>query len=339
MAAGLELSMGHTVNALLRQVPRQQPGPLQALGGATTWLNTLALDERALRGRTVLVNFCTYTCINWLRQLPYVRAWEAKYRPHGLVVIGAHTPEFAFEHRVENVRQALAAMRVTYPVAIDNGYDIWKGFENHYWPALYLIDAAGKLQYRQFGEGEYDRTERWIQKLLAERGAQGFDHALVEADSRGIEAGADWKTLQSPENYLGSSRTDGFTALGDNRSGYRVPDRLRLNQWALGGGWTINPQAVVLTQPRGRIVSRFHARDLHLVMGPVNQETSIRFRVRVDGQAPGAAHGLDIDEQGAGTVTEQRLYQLLRQPGRVDDRNFEIEFLDAGVEAYAFTFG
>ena len=338
--AALEPVMGHTVSSMLRQMARPARGPLATLEGATGWLNSPALTDASLKGKAVLINFCTYTCINWLRQLPYVRAWEAKYRTHGLVVIGAHTPEFAFEYDPDNVRRAMAGMRIDYPVALDNNYAIWNGMNNHYWPALYLVNPAGRLVYQQFGEGDYDRTEHWIQKQLGDTGASGFDRALVTGDGRGVEAPGDWGTLQSPENYLGSARTGGFVAQLDDASGsYRVPDRVRLNQWALGGRWRVAAQAIALAQPRGRIVNRFHARDLHLVMGPLTKGTSIRFRVRIDGGAPGEARGLDIDDQGSGTVTDQRLYQLVRQPGRIEDRNFEIEFLDAGVEAFAFTFG
>jgi thiol-disulfide isomerase/thioredoxin len=318
-------------------------GELPSLGGATAWLNSPPLSAADLRGKVVLIDFWTYTCINWLRTLPYVRAWADKYRDHGVVVIGVHTPEFPFEHDLENVRQAAKNMRVEYPIAIDNDYAIWSAFNNHYWPALYIVDAQGRIRYHQFGEGAYEQSEMILQQLLAEAGIGGIAHELVSVDAQGAEAAADWGDLRSPENYVGYERTENFSspdgAVVDKPRVYSAPARFSLNHWALAGEWTVGRGATVLHAANGRIAYRFHARDLHLVMGPAARGASVRFRVLIDGQPPGAAHGSDVDDQGNGTVTEQRLYQLIRQPKPIADRQFEIEFLDAGVEAFAFTFG
>jgi thiol-disulfide isomerase/thioredoxin len=318
-------------------------GEMPSLAGASGWLNSQPLTVAGLRGSVVLVDFWTYTCINWLRTLPYLRAWAEKYEDHGLVVIGVHTPEFEFEHDLDNVRRAAEDMRVDYPIAIDNDYAIWSAFNNRYWPALYLVDAQGQVRHHRFGEGDYEQSEMIIQQLLTEAGGGGIDHDLVSVDARGAEAAADWDSLRSPENYLGYERTENFASPGgaawDERRSYAVPERLRLNHWALAGDWTVQAQAPVLNQAGGRIAYRFHARDLHLVMGPAARGTSVRCRVLVDGQPPGAAHGSDVDDQGNATVTDQRLYQLVRQPGPVTERTFEVTFLDPGVEAYAFTFG
>jgi thiol-disulfide isomerase/thioredoxin len=318
-------------------------GELASLGYATEWLNSGPLTAAGLRGKVVLVDFWTYTCINWLRTVPYARAWAEKYRDQGLVVIGVHTPEFPFEHDIANVRRAVGVMNIPYPVAVDNDYAIWRGFDNHYWPALYLVDAQGRLRHHQFGEGAYVEAERFIQQLLAEAGASGVAQDLVSVEGRGFEAPADWANLKSEENYVGYERTEGFASLGgatpDQPRDYAAPPRLALNRWALAGGWTVDKGATVLNKPDGRIVYQFYARDLHLVMGPAAGGSAVRFRVRIDGKMPGAAHGLDIDEQGMGTVVEQRLYQLVRQPMPIGERQFEIEFLDPGVAAYAFTFG
>jgi hypothetical protein len=258
-------------------------------------------------------------------------------------VIGVHAPEFAFEHNVDNVRRAANEMSVNYPIAIDNDYVIWRAFKNQYWPALYFVDAKGNIRHHQFGEGEYEQSERVIQKLLAEAGTSGVSNALVSVGARGAEAAADWASLKSPENYVGYERTENFASPGgaalDKPRLYTTPARLALNQWGLSGDWTIGKQATLLNQANGRIVYRFHARDLHLVMGPTAHGASVRFRVLIDGQPPGAAHGIDVDDQGNGTVTEPRLYQLIRQPKPIAEREFEIEFLDSGVEAFAFTFG
>jgi thiol-disulfide isomerase/thioredoxin len=318
-------------------------GEVPSLGSATEWLNSPPLAAAGLRGKVVLIDVWTYTCINWLRTLPYVRAWAEKYKKQGLVVIGVHSPEFAFEKNVENVRRAAKDMRVDYPIAIDNDYAIWRALKNEYWPALYFVDAKGHIRHRHFGEGEYDRSERIIQQLLSEAGSGGIGHELVSVDARGVEAAADWGSLKSPENYVGYKRTENFASPGGpvlaKRRVYAAPAQLKLNHWALSGDWTVQQQFTVLNKANGRIAYRFHARDLHLVMGPAVQGTSVRFRVLIDGQPPGAAHGIDVDEHGNGTVTEQRLYQLIRQPKPIADRRFEIEFLDSGVEAFAFTFG
>ena len=318
-------------------------GELPSLGGATEWLNSPALTAAGLRGKVVLIDIWTYTCINWIRTLPYVRAWAGKYKNQGLVVIGVHTPEFAFEKNVDNVRRAAKDMKVDYPIAVDSNYAIWRALKNEYWPALYFVDARGRIRHHHFGEGEYEKSERIIQQLLAEAGIGGIGHELVSVDARGAEAAADWGSLKSPENYVGYERTENFASPGgavlDKRRVYAAPARLRLNQWALSGDWTVGKQATVLNKANGQIAYRFHARDLHLVMGPAVRGTSVRFRVLIDGKPPGAAHGIDVDDQGNGAVSEQRLYQLIRQPKPIVDRQFEIEFLDSGVEAFAFTFG
>jgi thiol-disulfide isomerase/thioredoxin len=316
---------------------------LASLEHANEWINSPPLTAAGLHGKVVLIDFWNYTCINWLRQLPYVRAWAEKYKDRGLVVIGVHAPEFAFEKNIDNVRRAAQAQGVTYPIAIDNDFAIWRAFKNAYWPALYFIDAQGRIRHHHFGEGAYEQSERFIQRLLAEAGAGGVDRDVVAVDARGAEAASDWGSLQSPESYLGYDRAERFASPGgavpDKRRIYDAAERLRLNHWALSGEWTVRKDAAALSKAGGRIAYRFHARDLHLVMGPAAPGTSVRFRVRIDGQPPGAAHGGDIDEQGIGTVTEQRLHQLIRQPQPVADRLFEIEFLDSGVEAFAFTFG
>jgi thiol-disulfide isomerase/thioredoxin len=316
-------------------------GPMPSLAGATGWLNSPPLSPAELRGKVVILDVWTYTCINWLRTLPYVRAWAEKYKDKGLVVIGVHSPEFPFEHDLANVRRAAAEMRVTYPVAIDNDFAIWRALNNQYWPALYIVDAQGRIRHHQFGEGGYEEAERVIQQLLVDAGSSGVGSGLTKVDAPGIEAPAAWNDLKSPENYVGYGRTENFSggALRDGPRVYSVPARLRLNQWGLAGDWTISKGAVALNKPNGRIVYRFHARDLHLVMGPASTGSPVRFRVLIDGKPPGPAHGTDVDDQGIGTVDAQRLYQLIRQPAPIADRTFEIEFLDPGVEAYAFTFG
>ena len=303
-------------------------GPLSALGGANAWLNSPPLSAQSLRGKVVAVDFCTYTCVNWLRTLPYVRAWAEKYGEHGLVVIGAHTPEFGFEHDVENVRRALAVMRATYPIAVDNDYAIWNGFTNQYWPALYLLDAKGAIRFTHFGEGAYDESERMIQRVLGEAGATGLSHELVKVEPRGLEVPAEWGDVASGETYLGTDQAQHFIRSGT---------RLRLNEWTLAGDWKVGSKAVTLQRPNGKILYRFHARDVNLVMGPLKPGTAVRFQVRIDGQLVGG--GTDVDGHGQGTVTEQRTYQLIRQARPITDRQFEIEFLDASVEAFCFTFG
>jgi thiol-disulfide isomerase/thioredoxin len=318
-------------------------GELASFGGATGWLNSAPLTPAGLRGKVVLVNFWTYTCINWLRQLPYVRAWAGKYSGQGLVVVGVHTPEFGFEHNPDNVRRAVADMRIDYPVATDNDYAVWRAFDNYYWPALYFADAQGRIRHHNFGEGEYAQSEMVIQQLLDDAGATGTSYDLVSPDAVGLEAPADWADLRSPENYTGYERTENFASPGGPVPGkphvYTAPAELRLNQWALSGNWTMEEQPVTLNEANGQIVCRFHARDLHLVMGPAAPESSARFRVLLDGQPPAAGHGDDVDGEGHGTLTEQRLHQLIRQRGPVTDRTFEITFLDPGAQAYAFTFG
>ena len=318
-------------------------GRLPSFDGATGWLNSPPLTATDLSGKIILVNFWTYTCINWLRQLPYLRAWAGKYADHRLVVIGVHTPEFGFEHNLDNVRRAVRDMRIGYPVAVDNDYAVWSAFANHYWPALYFADAQGRIRHHHFGEGEYQQSEMIIQQLLVEAGTTDHDHELVSVEARGAEAPADWATLRSPENYTGYARTENFASPGGvipgNRHAYQAPAELRLNHWALAGDWTMEEQAATLNDAGGQIANRFHARDLHLVMGSAAPGTAVRFRVLLDGQPPGAAHGADIDSKGNGMVAEQRLHQLIRQPGTVTDRIFEITFLDPGVQAYAFTFG
>jgi thiol-disulfide isomerase/thioredoxin len=318
-------------------------GHFPTLAGATAWINSPPLTPEGLRGKVVLVDVWTFTCINWLRTLPYVRAWAAKYKDQGLVVIGVHSPEFPFEKDLDNVRRSAKAMRVDYPIAVDSNMAIWQAFNNNYWPALYLIDAKGKIRYHQFGEGEYERTEKVIQQLLAEAGAKGVGSALTPVDARGPEVAADWGNLKSGENYVGYERTERFESPGGAPSGgrrvYAAPAALRLNQWALVGDWTVAKGAVALNKTPGRIAYRFHARDLHLVMGPPDRGKPVRFRVLIDGKPPGAAHGADVDADGNGTAVDQRLYQLIRQSAPMSDREFEIQFLDPGVEAFAFTFG
>jgi thiol-disulfide isomerase/thioredoxin len=317
-------------------------GHLPGFDGATGWLNSSPLTPAELRGKVVLVDFWTYTCINWLRTLAFVRAWAAKYRDRGLVVIGVHTPEFPFEREVDNVREAVAAMRVEYPLALDSDYGVWSAFANRYWPAVYLADAEGRIRYHHFGEGDYDEGEWMIQQLLREAGAEGIDDELVSAAPDGFEAQADWANLRSPETYLGYAQGQNLDSPGgvpyDEPRSYVAPESLQLNTWALGGNWTIGERASVLNEAGGRIAFRFHARDVHLVLRS-RAGTAVQFRVLVDGEAPGAAHGLDVDEEGLGTLVQPRLYQLVREPGSITDRTFEIAFLDTGVEAYVFTFG
>jgi thiol-disulfide isomerase/thioredoxin len=318
-------------------------GHLPGFDGAAGWLNSSPLTAAELRGRVVLVQFWTYTCINWLRTLPYLRAWAHRYQQHGLVVIGVHTPEFDFEHDPDNLRRAVTDLGIGYPVVVDNDYAIWDAFANHDWPALYLIDARGQIRHHRFGEGDPQQSEQIIQRLLGDAGAEGIDQDLVAVEPAGVEAAADWASLRSPENYLGHGRSEGFAspdgAVLDTPHGYGAPPRLGLNQWALAGTWTVQRGAAVLHQPGGRILYRFSARDLHLVMAPTTPGGPIRFRVLLDGASPGAAHGGDVDDQGVGTLTQPRLYQLIRQPAPVAERTVEIAFLDPGVGAYAVTFG
>jgi Thioredoxin like C-terminal domain len=315
---------------------------LAALGRAADWLNSPRLTASQLAGKVVLVDFCTYSCINWLRTLPYRRAWAQKYSP-GLVLIGVHTPEFGFEKNIENVRRALRQMNVQYPVVIDNDYAIWRAFDNNYWPALYFLDERGRVRGQHFGEGEYESSERRIQRMLADAGAPAREESLAPVAGTGIELPADWASLKSPETYVGYARTQNFASPGgarrDRRHLYAAPDRMARNQWAVSGDWTMGREAIGLARPGGRILCHFQARDLHVVLGPPGQGTPVRFKVSLDGQPPGAARGGDVDAAGAGSVVEPRLYQMVRQSGPIVDRQFEIEFLDAGVEVFAFTFG
>ena len=314
-------------------------GALPSLSGATQWLNSPPLTPEGLRGKVVLADFWTYTCINWLRTLPYVRAWDEKYRDQGLVVIGVHTPEFPFEKDMDNVRWAAKDMDVRYPIAVDSDYGVWRAFDNNYWPAAYVADVNGRIRFHHFGEGAYDETEKVIQRLLSERG-QPIDKELVRVALRGLEVAADYGTLRSPESYLGYERAEAFAsdALADGPRSYTLP-RLALNQWGLAGNWTMKGRAAVLNEANGRIVYRFHARDVNLVMGVPPGAQPVRFKVTVDGKPPGAAHGTDIDDQGNGTAARQRTYQLVRLQSRIADREFEIRFADPGVEAFCFTFG
>ena len=316
---------------------------LASLERADAWLNSPPLTPAELRGKVVLVQFWTFTCINWLRTLPYVRAWADKYRDQGLVVIGVHTPEFSFEKNVDNIRRAVTNLQVGYPVAVDNERRIWRAFNNQHWPAYYFIDAQGRIRHRLWGEGSYEQSEMVIQELLAEAGAKNIEREPAMVEGRGIEAAADWRTLKSGENYVGYHMTEAFMSPGgvvrDRPNVYALPAQLSRNQWALSGDWTVKSEPALLNKPNGRIAYRFHGRDLHLVMGPAVPGSAVRFRVTIDGEPPGEAHGLDVDAQGNGTVTEQRLHQLIRQQKPIADRQFEIEFLDSGVEAFSFTFG
>jgi thiol-disulfide isomerase/thioredoxin len=309
---------------------------MPSLGGATGWLNSEPLGPGELRGHVVLVDFWTLTCINWLRQEPYVRAWAQAYRNDGLVVIGVHTPEFSFEHEIDRVRQATKERAIDYPVAVDNDYEVWSAFDNHYWPALYFVDAEGNIRDQHFGEGRYEQSERVIQRLL------DVERELVSVEGLGVEAEADWDHLRTPEMYLGYGRSEHFAspddAALDERRAFELPERLRFNQWALAGEWTIGRENVVLDQAGGSIVYRFHARDAHLVLSPGAREP-ISFRVLLDGEAPGPSHGVDIDEDGNGLLRDGRLYQLVRQGDAVRERTLKITFLEPGAEAYAFTFG
>jgi thiol-disulfide isomerase/thioredoxin len=295
---------------------------MPSLGGATEWLNSEPLGPAELRGHVVLVNFWTLTCINWLRQEPYVRAWSQAYRDDGLVVIGVHTPEFSFEHDIDGVRQATTERGIDYPVALDNDYEIWSAFDNNYWPALYFVDTEGVIRDHHFGEGRYEQSERVIQRLL------GVERELVAVEGVGVEAEADWDHLRTPETYLGNLRSERFGS----------PDRLPLNHWALAGEWTIGRESVVLDEAGGSIAHRFHARDAHLVLSRGAGEP-IPFRVLLDGEAPGPSHGVDVDEGGSGLLGDGRLYQLVRQRDAVRERTLKITFLEAGAEAYSVTFG
>jgi thiol-disulfide isomerase/thioredoxin len=318
-------------------------GPMPDLAGAVAWLNSPALNKKSLRGKVVLIDFWTYSCINCLRALPYIEGWATKYKDAGLVVIGVHTPEFAFERDPANVAKAVRDLKITYPVAIDSDYAIWRAFKNQYWPAHYFIDGRGRIRYHHFGEGEYDVSERVIQELLKENGAQTLPSEAISVSASGVEAAPDNGDVRSPETYIGYRRADHFASVEglaqDSRKTYTPAPRLSLNQWALGGSWNVGPESAVLEKVPGKIVFRFHARDLHLVLGTTKEGKPVRFIVKLDGTAPGEDHGSDTAPDGSGTVQGHRLYQLIRQKRSVEDRTFEIEFLDPGVQAFAFTFG
>jgi thiol-disulfide isomerase/thioredoxin len=317
-------------------------GAMPGLGGAIGWLNSTPLNRKSLRGRVVLVDFWTYTCINSLRPLPYARGWAAKYKDAGLVVIGVHTPEFSFEKERSNVEAAVRDLKVTYPVAIDSNYRIWQAFNNEYWPAQYLIDGKGRIRYHHFGEGDYADFERVIQELLRENGATGLNESTVSILADGVEA-APSGDVQSPETYIGYSQAHGFASLErldrDARRTYSPPAAPSLNQWGLGGSWNVGSESALLQAAPAKVVFRFHARDLHMVMGPTKDGKPVRFKVKLDAAAPGRDSGIDSAPNGEGEVREPRLYQLIRQKGQLEDRTFEIEFLDPGVQAFAFTFG
>ncbi len=340
-SAGLFRSVSHRLAGEQETLPDE--GRLPSFDRATTWLNTEPLTPTGLRGRVVLVDFWTYTCVNWLRTLPYLRAWHAKYADAGLTIVGVHTPEFGFEHDLDNVVARSRSLGVEYPVAIDSDYGVWNEFANHYWPAIYLADGEGRLRYHHFGEGEYPRTEMVLQRLLVDAGAQDLDLDLVMVEPEGLEVAADWASLQSPETYLGHAQSSGFAsedaALYDRRHGYSGIHQLPLNAWDLTGEWTHARHAAVLDAAGGRITFRFHARDVNLVMGPTAVGSEIAFRVLLDGQPVGDAIGTDVDRDGHGVLREQNTYQLVRQSGRITDRLLEIEFAQPGVEAYCFTFG
>ena len=311
-------------------------GEFPSLAGATGWLNSQPLTPAGLRGRVVLVDFWTLTCINWLRTEPYVRAWADAYRNDGLVVIGVHTPEFSFEHEIDLVRQATKVRGIEYPVAVDNDYEVWSAFDNHYWPALYFIDADGIIRDHHFGEGRYEQSQRVVQRLL------GVERELVSVVGLGVEAEADWDHLRTPETYLGYGRGEQFASRDgpafDERHAYELPERLPLNNWALAGEWTVGREGVVAAEAGGSIAYRFHARDAHLVLSP-GSRGPIAFRALLDGVAPGSSHGVDVDEEGNGLLGDGRLYQLVRQHDTVRERTLKITFLEPGAEAYAFTFG
>jgi thiol-disulfide isomerase/thioredoxin len=320
----------------------RRQGELPDLGGATGWLNSEPLTPAGLRGRVVVVQFCTYSCVNWLRTLPYVRAWVQSYRDDGLVLIGVHSPEFPFEHEVERVRPALSEMGVDYPIAMDNDFAVWRAFGNQAWPALYFVDAEGQIRHQHYGEEDYERSERVIQELLAETGGDAVDGGLVSVKPDGVERAADWQTLGTPETYVGYARASGLASPGgvepDRRRLYVEPPTLELNQWALSGDWTVGGQVATLNEPGGRISFNFRGRDLNLVMG-TQDDGPVRYVVLIDGKPPNGARGVDASESGDGTIADARLYQLIRQDGAIADRTFEITFIDAGAQSYVFTFG
>jgi cytochrome c biogenesis protein CcdA/thiol-disulfide isomerase/thioredoxin len=318
-------------------------GTFPGFEGAVKWINSPPLTRSQLKGKVVVVDFWTYSCINCLRAVPYVEAWAEKYKNDGLVVVGVHTPEFAFEKDPANVAKAVADLKITYPVAIDSDYAIWKAFNNQYWPAHYFIDAKGEIRYHHFGEGKYDESEEVIQQLLREKNSSLQASGFVQVNATGPEAAADFSNVASPETYVGYSRAQSYASpqkiRDDKPQDYTAPARLTVNQWGLAGSWNVSGEHAQLVTAPGKVIFRFHARDLHLVLGPGKNGQPIRFRVRIDGTPPGEDHGVDADGKGDGVVKEYRLYQLIRQKGKVEDRTFEIEFLDPGAQAFAFTFG
>jgi len=317
-------------------------GRMPDLDGRVAWLNSAPLNSKALRGRVVLVNFWTYSCINSLRELPYVKAWAAKYKDAGLVVIGVHTAEFGFEKDPANIKNAVSDLKVVFPVPIDSNRSIWSAFRNEYWPADYLIDAKGRIRYHHFGEGEYDKSERVIQTLLKENGATGLDESIVHITAEGPEAAPSYD-VRSPETYVGYARTENFASpermARDSHRIYSPTAKPQLNKWGLAGSWNVGAERATLESAPGRIVFRFHGRDLHMVLGPSKNGTPVRFKVKLNGIAPGDDHGSDSAADGTGEVRQPRMYQLIRQKGPIKDTTFEIEFLDPGVEAFSFTFG
>ena len=338
---GLLRSFAHRLAGDTTELPVE--GHLASFEGATGWLNSPPLTPDGLRGRVVLVDFWTYTCINWLRTLPYRRAWAARYADAGLTVVGVHTPEFGFERDLDNIVPRSREFGVEYPVAIDSDYGVWRAFDNHFWPAAYIADGQGRIRFHHFGEGEYAMIEMVIQQLLIDNGAKGIDQDLVAVEPRGLEVAADWHTLRSPEMYTGYGQSTGFAsddaASFDRPHAYTAAARLPLNNWDLSGTWTVARHAALLNEPGGRVAFQFHARDLNLVMGPAARGASIPFRVFLDGHAAEGAYGTDVTADGRGTLDAQRTYQLIRQTGQIAERRFEIEFLEAGAEVYCFTFG
>ncbi len=317
-------------------------GRMPQLDGAVTWLNSAPLSSKSLRGKVVLVNFWTYSCINSLRELPYMKAWAEKYKDAGLVVIGVHAPEFGFEKDPANVKKAVFDLKVAYPIPIDSNHSIWRAFRNEYWPADYIVDAKGRIRYHHFGEGEYVTSERMIQALLKENGATGLDDGAVRITADGAEA-PPGEDVRSPETYAGYARTENFASpermAPESPKTYSAPTRLALNQWGLGGSWNAGGERSALQAAPGKVVFRFHSRDLHMVLGPAKKGTPVRFKVTLNGAAPGRDHGSDSGADGAGEIREPRMYQLVRQKGPIKDVTFEIEFLDPGVEVFSFTFG
>jgi thiol-disulfide isomerase/thioredoxin len=347
-AVAAAIVCGVVVSAPVAGAQEQPPSiigsfPLYGLSGATGWINSEPLTAKQLKGKVVLVDFWDYSCINCIRALPYVRAWAEKYKDSGLVVIGVHTPEFDFEKQMPNVQKAVQKFGIAYPVALDNNYAIWNAFSNQYWPAHYFIDAKGKVRYEHFGEGEYDQSEKWIQELLKEANAKPMAASVASVQGQGIQAAADTNDVRSPETYIGYGRAEHFASPGGIKQNaerlYTEPAHPRLNEWGLAGEWADHEQVAMLKSAEGKIVFHFHARDLHLVLGPSADGKPVRFRVTIDGQAPGENHGVDTDAQGNGVVNGYRLYQLVRQKGAIADHIFTIEFEDPGVQAFSFTFG